>query len=145
MDDTEMSRSLLADLSWRLHPRMEEVAVAALAYILNNYPDTRGGLKELLEQGVPEMRSSDEPFQTEAADPDGTRPDVLQERDDGKERLLIEAKFHATLTPNQPVPYLERLPAEGVSVLLFLAPSARVASLWPRLLRRMNEAGMSIF
>ena len=143
MDDTEMSRSLLADLSWRLHPRMEEVAVAALAYILNNYPDTRGGLKELLEQGVPEMRLSDEPFQTEAADPDGTRPDVLQEGDDGKERLFVEAKFHATLAPTQPVPYLERLPAEGVSVLLFLAPSARVASLWPRLLCRMNEAGMS--
>ena len=46
MDDTEMSRSLLAQLSWWFHPRMEEVAVEALAYILNRYPASRGGLNE---------------------------------------------------------------------------------------------------
>lgn len=36
MSDTEASRTLLARLAWRFHPRMEEVAVAALAYMLNS-------------------------------------------------------------------------------------------------------------
>ena len=137
-----MSRSLLAHLSWRFHPRMEEVAVAALAHILNRYPASRGGLKEVLERAVPGMRLSDEPFQTEVAFPDGARPDVLQKGADKQKRLLIEAKFHASLTPNQPVPYLERLPADGVSVLMFLAPSGRVKELWPQLLRRLDKKGM---
>ena len=54
MSDTEMSRPLLAHLSWRFHPRMEEVAVAALAYILNRYPASREGLNEVLRQAVPQ-------------------------------------------------------------------------------------------
>ena len=142
MDDTEMSRSLLAQLSWWFHPRMEEVAVEALAYILNRYPASRGGLNELVKHAVPGLQLSHETFETEAAGLDLTRPDVLQKGDDGKERLFIEAKFYAGLTRNQPVPYLGRLPAEGVTALMFLAPSRRVEELWPKLLRRLDDSGM---
>ena len=85
--------TLLAHLCWRFHPRMEELAVEALAYILNRYPDSRRGLDELLKRAVPDMRLSNQPFETEASALDGTRPDVLQKGDDGSERLFIEAKF----------------------------------------------------
>ena len=139
MSDTRTPRSLLAQLSWWFHPRMEEVAVEALAYILNRYPASRGGLNELVGWAVPDLRLSHETFETEAADLDLTRPDVLQKGDDGKERLFIEAKFYAGLTRNQPVRYLERLPDEGISALMFLAPSGRAEELWPQLLRRLEK------
>ena len=142
MNDIETSRPLLAQLAWRFHPRLEEVAVEALAHILNRYPVSRGGLSDVLEHVVSGMRLSDEPFQTEVSFPDGARPDVLQKGVDGQGRLMVEAKFHASLTPNQPVPYLKWLPEDGVSVLAFLAPSGRVEELWPQLLHRLDKKGI---
>ena len=142
MNETKTSRPLLAQLAWRFHPRMEEVAVAALAHILNRYPVSRGGLSEVLEH-VPGLRLSDERFQTEVSFPDGARPDVLQKGVDGQSRLMVEAKFHAWLTPNQPVRYLKWLPTDGVSALAFLAPFGRVEELWPQLLHRLDKKGIS--
>jgi len=121
---------------------MEEVAVEALTYILNRYHASREGLAELLEEAVPTMRVSDQQFETEAVAPDGTRPDALQRGDDGSERLFIEAKFYAPLTRNQPVGYLKRLPAQRVSVLMFVAPAERVEELWPELLDRLDNGDM---
>lgn len=59
MSDTETLRRLLAKLAWRFHPRMEEVAVAALAHILNRYPASIGEPDELLRD-VPDLRLSHE-------------------------------------------------------------------------------------
>ena len=115
----------------------------ALAYILDRYPASVEGLAELLES-VPGMMSSSQPFETEAVAPDGTRPDMLQRGEDGSERLFIEAKFYAPLTRNQPVSYLNRLPENGVSVLMFLAPAERVEELWPELLGKLAGAGVQI-
>jgi len=144
VSDNEMSRPLLAHLAWRFHPRTEEVAVEALAHILNRHPASRQGLNDVLQQAVPGLELSDGPFETEAGAPDGTRPDVMQTGGDGKERLFIEAKFHAPLTPNQPVPYLRRLPKDGVSALVFLAPSSRLKTLRAALLHRIDKAGMRV-
>ena len=144
MSDSENPRTLLAQLSWRFHPRMEEVAVEALTYILNRYPASREGLAELVERPVPDMRLSAQPFETEAVAPDGTRPDVLQRGDDRRERFFIEAKFYAPLTRNQPVRYLERLTTKGVSVLMFLAPAERVDELWDELLGRLKDRGLYV-
>ena len=142
MGDSEKPRTLLAHLSWRLHPRMEEVAVEALTFILNRHPASRAGLAELLEEAVPTMSLSDRPFETEVVASDGTRPDVLQRGGDGSERLFIEAKFYAPLTGNQPVAYLKRLPGEGDSVLMFLVPAERVDELWPELLGRIANSDL---
>lgn len=139
MSDVEQPRTLLAQLGWRFHPRMEEVAVEALTYILNRYPASRRGLAELVETAVPTMRLSGRAFETEVVASDGTRPDVLQRADDESERLLIEAKFYAPLTRKQPGAYLRRLPDEGVSALMFLAPAERVDELWRELLRRLDR------
>lgn len=142
MSDSEKPGTLLAQLSWRFHPRLEETAVEALAYILDRYPASIQGLAALVERPVQDMLLSTQPFETEAVAPDGMRPDVLQRGDDGSERLVIEAKFYAPLTRNQPVGYLERLAADGVSVLMFLAPAERVEELWPELLRRLADSDM---
>ena len=48
MGEPENSLTLLAHLSCRFHPRMQELAVEALAHILNRHPDSRGGLDDIL-------------------------------------------------------------------------------------------------
>lgn len=73
-------------------------------------------------QMVPDPQLFDGPFQTEVSAPDGTKPDVMQPGVDGKERFFIEAKFHASLTPDPPGAYLKQSPTDGVSALMFLAP-----------------------
>ena len=142
MGHTEGPDGLLARLSWWFHPRMEEVAVEGLAYLLNRYPVSRGGVDEVLRDAGVDLRTSHQPFETEAADLERRRPDILQKAEDGTERLFIEAKFYAGLTKNQPVPYLKRLPEAGVSALMFLAPSNRMDELWPQLLGRLDKDGL---
>lgn len=46
------------------------------------------------------------------------------------ERLLVELKFWAGLTDNQPVAYLKKLPTDCHSALLEVAPARRIESLW---------------
>lgn len=143
MNDPNASRSMLAHLSWRFHPRTEEVAVAALAYILNRYRESQGGLAGVLERAVPELGLSDEPFRTEYVLPNGGKVDLVQDAD-GRKRLFIEAKFHASLTKRQPVDYLEWLADDRASVLMFLAPSWRGKELWRQLRSRIEKAGMRL-
>lgn len=137
MSDTE-PRPLLAHLSWRFHPPMEVFAVAVLEYILNSHPDSRRGLGELLKRIVPGMRLSGKPFETEVADRESGRLDMLQRGGGGEERFIIEAKFDALLMSTQPVAYLKQLPPAGVSMLMFLVPSRRVEEIWPVLLGRLE-------
>jgi hypothetical protein len=63
---------------------------------------------------------------------------------DGDQIVVMEAKFWAGLTDNQPVQYVERLPDEKPALLLFLAPATRLRTLWPELRRRMMEGGRSL-
>jgi hypothetical protein len=51
----------------------------------------------------------------------------------GVERLVVENKFWAGLTENQPVGYLDRLPAAGGAVLMFVVPSKRFSIVWSEL------------
>ena len=72
---------------------------------------------------------------------DGTlaRPNLAVYDRERKERVLMEAKFWAGLTENQPNAYLARLPLDQrPAVLLFVAPDARLETLWPEL-RRLIE------
>ncbi len=119
---------------------MEVLAVAVLEYILNSHPDSRRGVGELLARIVPGMRLSGRPFETEVADGESGRLDMLQRGDHGEERFIVEAKFDAQLMSTQPVAYLKQLPATGVSTLMFLVPSRRLEELWPVLLGRLEDA-----
>ena len=64
------------------------------------------------------------------------RPDLVGFDHQGRERLLVEAKFWAGLTDNQPQGYLDRLTDNGgATALLFVAPRARLETLWAELCR----------
>ena len=78
-------------------------------------------------------------FKTEAAGEAGERVDLACYDQHGQERVLIEAKFWAGLTDNQPNTYLERLQEDTPSALLFVAPAQRFETLWPELCRRAED------
>ena len=113
------------------------MAVEALGYILSKSPSSRSTLNRVLQGGV-EGLSSIERVLTQVTGDTGARPDLVGFDKEGKERVLIEAKFWAGLTENQPNGYLERLPSDGPSALLFVAPETRRNTLWTELLRRLN-------
>lgn len=130
--------SLLAYLSPRFTQRTEDIAVEALGYILSTSEAAKKGVVGILRSGGAEMEELSR-IATQVGSDTGERPDLVGWNNDGDECLLVEAKFWAGLTPNQPNAYLERLPSRGT--LLFVAPEARLDALWPELERRVKEKG----
>lgn len=132
------SDTLLANLVPQITDRVEDAAVAALGYILGESKASLAALNSLVRTdgvNMPEIVW----VQTQVGGEDKTRPDLSGIDKDGKERLLVEAKFWAGLTDNQPDAYLNRLPEDGPSVLLFVAPQVRIPALWPELQRRARK------
>lgn len=132
--------TLLAYLSPWFTAQNENIAVEALGYILKKSSASLEALDDVVRTGVRNVNPVAE-VRTQAVGRDGTRPDLVGV-DEGKvERVLIEAKFWAELTDRQPVAYLDRLPVDGPSVLLFVAPDERIGTLWRELRRRAEAAG----
>ena len=124
-----MAQTLLAHLTGKLSSHPEDIAVEALGYILKSEAARNAALKMLKQHGVsgvPVVR-----FETQVSQEDSSRPDLVGLDRTNKPSVLIEAKFWAGLTENQPNAYLERLPQKGV--LLFVAPAQRIESLWAEL------------
>ena len=128
--------SLLAHLSSRFPVGTEDLAVEALGHILSTSEAAREGLLGLLRSGGAKVEGLSR-VRTQVVGDEGDRPDLVGWDDDGDERLLVEAKFWAGLTPKQPNDYLRRLRQGGV--LLFVAPEARLDALWPELERRAKQ------
>lgn len=120
----KIDRSLLAHLSHRFTNRTEDIAVEALGFILTTSKDAREALPGICKAGGADAGQFRR-IATQVSGDGGERPDLVGWDENDKERLLIEAKFWA----GQPNAYLERLPAGGT--LLFVAPEARVDTLWP--------------
>jgi len=131
------SDTLLANLIPQITDRVEDAAVAALGYILGESKASLAALNSLVRTdgvNMPEIVR----VQTQVSG-EGMRPDLSGLDQNGEERLLMEAKFWAGLTDNQPDAYLNRLPEDGPSVLLFIAPQVRIPALWPELQRRAGQ------
>lgn len=71
------------------------------------------------------------------------RPDIVGTDNGQSERLLVEAKFAAGLTAQQPGGYLSRLGGTAPGMLLVIAPTARLPTLWPELLRASPGLSMN--
>ena len=117
----------------------ENVAVDALGYILRSSVAAREALTDLLREANVAVAPISGVI-TQATGAGGERPDLACYDQQGNECLLIEAKFWATLTDRQPNAYLERLPRGAPSALLFVAPAARLYSLWADLQQRLKKA-----
>ena len=135
-----MADSLLAHIASNFTSQYENVANSSICYILNEYPVSRQALKNVLGGDVATpVRYTTE----EAMGPNG-RPDVTGKDAAGNTVVIIEGKFWANLTDNQPNGYLRILaPADGW--LLFLAPDKRKKSLELELEKRMDGKNDSVF
>ena len=131
--------TLFAHIAPRLTDRIEDVAVEALGHILSQSPAARSALENTLREGGTVVDSITT-VQTQPRGRERERPDLAGLDDNGAERVLIEAKFWAGLTQNQPNQYLKRLPPDRTAALLFVAPAARLETLWPELCRRAGKA-----
>jgi hypothetical protein len=131
-------QSVLAHLALRLAPHPENVATEALSYILQQSGAARDALRTCAST-LGFHDAVDLHFSTQVSHESGARPDIAGKEQDGRVRLLIEAKFWAGLTDHQPVGYLNSLP-DVSTLLLFVAPARRFEALWGELVRRSESA-----
>ena len=122
--------------------RREDAATEGLSYLFNRSPAVRERFVELL-RGVAPGLPTDLRF-TAQHTVSGGRADMAGSSG-GALRVLIENKFEAGLTDNQPLGYLESLLAlaeQGEKLLLFIVPARRIEELWSRLLDRVRSSSM---
>ncbi len=135
MEHRTEGETLLAHLAWKLSSRHEDIAVEALGFILKS-DSTLRAIEGVLEDGGADVGKIAR-IQTQVSGDGETRPDLVGFDQHDVECVLIEAKFWAGLTANQPNAYLDRL-APG-KALLFVAPESRLETLWPELRRRADS------
>ncbi len=136
------THSFLGHLALRFAPHPENLATESLAYILEKSPGAKRALMAFLNKlggPLPETLR----FQPQANGPDGSIPDLVGTDSDGEQMVIIEAKFWAGLTDNQPVAYLNRLSPSSEAILLFVAPALRSCLLWNELLSRCKTEGVT--
>jgi hypothetical protein len=136
--------TLLAHLADRFVTQRENLATEALAFQLQN-----PAVASVFFRHARRFRSSLEEiirYETQQATGDGNGiPDLVGIGRNGQAVLLVEAKFAAVLTPNQPVGYLRRLAqTDQPGLLLFLVPARRTIPVWAELQQRCSDAGLSL-
>ena len=134
-------RSLLAEMAWRFVDQREVLATAGLGYVLRSSSTARDSLQTwLADRGV--VVPPDLAYRTEVVDTEQEgRPDVVGAL--GDERyLILEGKFWAGLTDNQPLSYLRSL--EGSGCVLVVAPELRFETVGAELVRRCERAGLMV-
>lgn len=129
--------TLLAHLVGRLAAhRNEDIVTEALAHICTESEAARSALSEFaagLGAGAELARVETQQPDTDTA----SRPDLVAYDTEGRAPLIVEAKFDAGLTEQQPAAYLSQ--TDGV--VLFVCPNRRIESLWPELLQRTKHLG----
>ncbi len=135
--------TLLSRVVPKFTSRLEDVAVESLGHILTESEAAKGALRQMLAFGGVEVGPLGK-VRTQASGERGERPDLSVEDAHGAERVLIEAKFWAELTHNQPVSYLDRLNGQEPSALLFVVPMLRMETLWPAVCRLSRKADYGV-
>lgn len=120
----------------------EDLATEGLCYILNHQVAGDAFVAFVNARAdASEQRKLDTPlsFRTQEATEDGDgQPDMIGISGETKQ-LLVESKFWAGLTANQPNGYLRDLGGTPGSVLLFLVPNPRREYIWPKIRKSAKE------
>ena len=134
---------LFGHLVSRFSTHPENLATEALAFIVNRSATMREELRNLFERTGIELPPLAR-FQSQAGDEQGNIPDLIGLDAAGAEWLLIENKFWAGLTENQPTGYLERVAAKGSGLLVFIVPRRRFAIVWTELAHSAKNQGIQV-
>ncbi len=135
-----MTSRILAHLARRFTVSEENLATEALTYLLSASHVARGAMNRLVRDLGCDLPADLVYVGQVGADGAG-RPDIVGTDSAGQERLVLEAKFAAGLTEQQPGGYLTRLPVDAEGVVLVVAPNTRLASLWRELLTELGVPG----
>lgn len=129
-------QSLLGQFYYRIKGKHEDIASESLTYIFKNSVKARSVINQIIYTNTG-MMFSDLSYSTQNVGMKLERPDISGKDENGKEVLIIEAKFWASLTTNQPNEYLERLGKD--SVLIFLVPTLRERAIFEEITIRVKE------
>jgi hypothetical protein len=136
--------SLLAHVAPGLTTQFENLATESLLYLLRRYGTAHDAFV-----GVVSTTGYDPPrdlvFSTQIHMQHGSIPDLVGATEDGTGVLLVESKFWAPLTRNQPTGYLRRLPQDREGMVLVIAPKSRCEELWPELVARCEEETLEVW
>lgn len=139
-----MAKSLLAHLYTHIKGSQEDIATLSLQYILSQSNSLN---KSFTKSVVDVLRINIDDtlqYQTQVTGDNDERPDMAGVDAKGKEVLLCEMKFYASLTKNQPLGYIERLKANNGKGLLFICPKSRLLTLWFELKKLCIDDGRDI-
>ena len=143
--------SLLGDLAYKFGGA-ETTATETLGYILSRSDAAdaaRNALRDTIRTGgvdVGQIARAATEVEIEVKGKEA-RVDLVGFDEGNAKRALIEVKFWAGLTENQPNTYLKELLKDAdakPSALLFVAPVLRQETLWPELLRLADAGGFSL-
>ena len=116
----------------------EDAVFDALGHLLSQSEAARSALATTLREGgtavgtIAGVRSEDVVVE-------GERPSLAGLDEEGVVRVLVQPLVWAGLSQGQPNAYFKGLPLDRPAALLFVAPAARLAALWPELCRRADE------
>jgi len=128
--------SLLAKFYNQIKISHEDIVSESLTYIL----EKSAVAKEVIATQIQSKTGSSIPtlhYHTQIVKENLGRTDISGIDSQGKEKVILEAKFWASLTENQPISYLKRLDNNGT--LVFICPSLRKVSLYKELFRRIQS------
>lgn len=133
-----MAGGILAHLGHRLTKQQEVLATEGLTYLLQNSDACSDALRRLAQQAGCTLPAS-LVYRAEVSGDDLERPDVVGFDDQSRETAILEGKFYAGLTDNQPNAYLTRLAKGGGGLLLFVVPDLRIPRLWEEVTSRARK------
>ena len=129
-------QSLLGQFYNRIKGSQEDIASESLTYILKKSLRARQTINQIINLNTG-LIFSDLSYKTQNIGEHLERPDISGINENGKEVLIIEAKFWSSLTNNQPNEYLNRLGAN--TTLLFVVPKLRVRAIYEEVLQKIKQ------
>lgn len=136
--------TLLSYLVPKLTNQVENAATDGLWYILEKSESAMDAFNSLLKRGG-YAGNQIVRVETQVTYEYGSRPDMAGYDEDDMKRLLVEAKFWAALSEGQASGYLNQFDEPGPSMLLFIAPKARIETLWSEIRRQVDDNGQRRF
>lgn len=135
-------KTLFGEVALRMARSPEDIATESLCYILQQYEVARQYFLDLCEKSGVRLPDTIR-FATQDST-EGHRPDLVGIDSQGQRSIVVESKFWAGLTANQPTTYLKSLPSEADALLLFIVPARRFETLWPKLRSISTSDGFTL-
>lgn len=132
--------SLLGAIVGKFTNQFENVATEGLAHIIGSSPQVSKFFFEFLKTKAELNEAFNDEYEisTQFSDAsDGSIPDLALQFQNQR-KLLIEVKFWAKLTKNQPLTYLQKLNTQLGEALFFLVPQQRIPILKKELIQKIE-------